>query len=209
VALTGKDTVQGRIALGGELTGVAAAGDALLRSLNGTARLSGSDGILMGINVDRSICQARAVVARARGRDAEECDPSPDTRFSTARLSGPIAAGVWRTDELMIEQVRFRPGRIYRITGAGTLDLAGGEIDYRLKAASVRRGTDGAAAEDVRETPVPLRVRGRPGAFEVQPELKDALRDEAVRRLQEKLGPKPAGERESSGKTMLRGLLGR
>jgi AsmA protein len=209
VALTGKDTVQGRIALGGELTGVAAAGDALLRSLNGTARLSGSDGVLKGINADRSICQARAVIARTGGKDAEECDPSPDTRFSTARMSGPIAAGVWRNDELTVEQVRFRPGRFYRITGTGTLDLAGGEIDYRLKAASVRRGADGAAEDDVREAPVPLRVRGRAGAFKVEPELKDALRDEAVRRLQEKLGPKPDGERESSGKTMLRGLFGR
>lgn len=208
-ALTGKDTLHGRIALDSEVTGVAAAGDALLRSLNGTARLSGSDGVLKGINADRSICQARAAIATARGKDAEECDPSPDTRFSTARLSGPIVAGVWRTDELVVEQVRYRPGRFYRITGTGTLDLAAGEIDYRLKAASVRRGADGAAEADVRETPVALRVRGRPGAFNVQPDLKDALRDEAVRRLQEKLGPKPEGERESSGKTMLRGLFGR
>ena len=192
-ALTGKDALQGRIALGGELTGVAATGDALLRSLNGTARLSGSDGVLKGINADRSICQARAVLARARGKDAEECDPSPDTRFSALRMSGPIAAGVWRSDDLMLEQVRYRPGRFYRITGAGTLDLASSEIDYRLKAASVRRDADGAAQEDAREAPVPLRVRGRPGAFKVQPELKDALRDEAVRRLQEKLGPKPDG----------------
>lgn len=207
--LTGKDALQGRIALGAELTGVAAAGDALLRSLNGTARLSGSDGVLKGINADRSICQARAVIARTRAKDAEECDPSPDTRFSALRMSGPLVAGVWRSDDLMLEQVRFRPGRFYRITGAGTLDLASGEIDYQLKAASLRRGADGAAQEDAREAPVPLRVRGRPGAFKVQPELKDALRDEAVRRLQEKLGPKPDGERESSGKTMLRGLFGR
>ncbi len=207
-ALTGQGTLHGRFTLGGEVTGVAAAGDALLRSLNGTLRLSGSDGVLKGINADRSICQARGVMASARGKDAEECDPSPDTRFSTLRMSGPIAAGVWRSDDLFLEQQRYRPGRFYRLTGAGTLDLPSGEIDYRLKAAAVRR--DGQqAADKVEEAPVPVRVRGRPGDFKVRAELAGSLRDEAVRRLQEKLGPSTDGERKSSGKTMLRGLFGR
>jgi hypothetical protein len=66
------------------------------------------------------------------------------------------------------------------------------------------------AQEDVRETPVPLRVRGRPGAFKVQPELKDALRDEALQRLQEKLGPAADEDGEDApAKRLLRGLFGR
>lgn len=209
-ALAGQDILHGRFTVGAEVSGVAATGDALLRSLNGTARVNATDGLLRGINPDRSICQARAALDIARGKDADACDPSPDARFSVLRMSGPIRAGVWRSDDLMVEQVRFRPGRFYRITGAGTLDLASSEIDYRLKAASVRRGADGVAQEDVRETPVPLRVRGRPGAFKVQPELKDALRDEALQRLQEKLGPaaEEDGE-EAPAKRLLRGLFGR
>ncbi|GAB4353984.1 MAG: AsmA family protein [Immundisolibacter sp.] len=209
-ALAGQDILHGRFTVGAEVTGVAATGDALLRSLNGTARLNGTDGVLKGINPDRSICQARAALDVARGKEADACDPSPDARFSVLRMSGPIKAGVWRSEDLMVEQVRFRPGRFYRITGTGTLDLASGEIDYRLKAASVRRGTDGAAQEDVRETPVPLRVRGRSGAFKVQPELKGALRDEALRRLQEKLGPAPEADgEEAPARQLLRGLFGR
>ena len=209
-ALADQDILHGRFTVGAEVTGVAATGDALLRSLNGTARLNGTDGVLKGINPDRSICQARAALDVARGKEADACDPSPDARFSVLRMSGPIKAGVWRSEDLMVEQVRFRPGRFYRITGTGTLDLASSEIDYRLKAASVRRGTDGAAEEDVRETPVPLRVRGRPGAFKVQPELKDALRDEALRRLQEKLGPAPEADgEEAPARQLLRGLFGR
>ena len=125
-------------------------------------------------------------------------------------MSGPIKAGVWRSDDLMVEQARSRAGRFYRITGAGTLDLASREIDYRLKAASVHRSADGTAEDDVRETPVPLRVRGQPGAFKVQPELKDALRDEALRRLQKKLGPAPEADgQEAPAKQLLRGLFGR
>ena len=210
LALADQDVLQGRFTAGVEVSGIAATGDALLRSLNGTARLNGTDGVLKGINPDRSICQARAAIDAARGREVEPCDPSPDARFSVLRMSGPIKAGVWRSEDLMVEQVRFRPDRFYRITGTGTLDLVSTEIDYRLRAASVRRGADGASQEDVREAPVPLRVRGRPGAFTVQPELKDVLRDEALRRLQEKLESTPDGDdEEAPAKQLLRGLFGR
>ena len=197
-ALTGKDTLHGRFAAEAEVSGIAATGEALLRSLNGTARVSGTDGVLKGINPDRSICLARAALDRARNKAADDCDPSADARFSVLRLGGPIAAGVWRSDDLMVEQARFRADRFYRLTGIGSLDLARGEVDYRLKAASVRRGPGDATPENVRETPVPLRVRGRPGAFKVQPELKEIVRDEALRRLQERLGPAADGVRRKA-----------
>ena len=209
-ALAGTESLEGRFAAKVDVSGVAATGDALLRSLNGTVQVNGADGVLKGINPDRSICVARAMLARARGKETADCDPSPDARFSVLRMAGPIRSGVWRSDDVMLEQVRLRPGRFYRITGAGSLDLASSEIDYRLKAASVRRDAAGGAEEDVREAPVPLRVHGRPGAFKVQPELKDALREEALRRLQEKLRPAPeGGGEEAPAKQLLRGLLGR
>lgn len=207
-ALTGRDTLQGRFTLAGEVTGAAATGEALLRSLRGTLRLSGSDGVLKGFNADRSICQARALMARARAKDAADCDPSPDTQFSALRMSGPVTAGVWRSDDLFLEQQRYRPGRFYRLTGAGALDLASGEVDYRLKAAALRRGAK-AADQEIREALVPLRVRGRAGAWRLKPELGDAMRDEAPRKLQEKLAPDADEGRESRSKTLLRGLFGR
>lgn len=207
-ALTGRDAVQGRFTLAGEMTGAAATGDALLRSLNGTLRLNGSDGVLKGINADRSICQARALLARARDKDATDCDPSPDTRFSALRMGGPVAAGVWRSNDLFLEQQRYRPGRFYRLTGAGTLDLVTGAADYRLQAAAVRRGGE-AADPEIREARVPVRVRGRPGEWQLKPELGDGMRDEVLRKLQDKLGPDANDGRESRGKALLRGLFGR
>jgi hypothetical protein len=190
------------------MTGAAATGEALLRSLNGTLRLNGSDGVLKGINADRSICQARALIAKARDKEATDCDPSPDTRFSALRMGGPLAAGVWRSDDLFLEQQRYRPGRFYRLTGAGTLDLATGTADYRLQATAVRRG--GAAADpEIRDAMVPVRVCGRPGEWHLKPELNDRMRDEALRKLQEKLGPGDNDGRESAGKDLLRGLFGR
>ncbi|WP_448505413.1 AsmA family protein [Immundisolibacter sp.] len=207
-ALTGRDAVQGRFTVAGEMTGAAATGEALLRSLNGTLRLNGSDGVLKGINADRSICQARALIAKARDKEATDCDPSPDTRFSALRMGGPLAAGVWRSDDLFLEQQRYRPGRFYRLTGAGTLDLATGKADYLLKATAVRRGGE-AADPEIRESLVPVRVRGQPGEWHLKPEPGDRMRDEALRKLQDKLGPDGNNGRESRGKSLLRGLLGR
>lgn len=207
-AVTGRDAVQGRFTVAGEMTGAAATGEALLRSLNGTLRLSGSDGVLKGINADRTICQGRALIARARDKNPADCDPSPDTHFSALRMGGPLTAGVWRSDDLFLEQQRYRPGRFYRLTGAGTLDLATGKTDYLLKATAVRRGGE-AADPEIRETLVPVRVRGRPGEWHLKPELDDGVRDEALRKLQDKLGPGGNDGRESRGKSLLRGLFGR
>ena len=123
-------------------------------------------------------------------------------------MGGPVKAGVWRSDDLFLEQQRYQPGRFYRLAGAGTLDLASGKVDYRLKATAVRRG--GATADpEVREALVPLRVRGRPGQWQVKPELGDVMRDQALHRLQDKLGSDERDGRKSPGKELLRGLFGR
>jgi hypothetical protein len=195
-ALTGQDTARGRFAVDVDVRGVAAAGDALLRSLNGTARVEGTDGVLKGVNVDRSVCLARAALDRARGKEAEPCDPSPDMRFPVLRMSGPIRAGMWRSNDLLLEQERFRGGRFY-----------GGDIDYRLRAATVRRSSDGTTKADVRETPVPLRISGRPGSFKVRPEVQGVLRENIMRRLEGK--PGSAGDGLPKPVDLRRGIKGR
>lgn len=170
-ALTGRETLRGRLALACEATAAVASGAALLRSLQGTARLDLHDGVLEGINVDRAICLARG--AGGRGKSAEACDASADTRIAALHMTGPISDGVWRSDELILEQQRRQAGHVYRLTGAGTLDLPSGALDYRLTAAAVRR--DGATAV-AQEAPLLVRVQGRPGEVRVWPQLGEAAR---------------------------------
>ena len=169
-ALTGRETLRGRLTLAGEATAAVASGSALLRSLRGTARLDLRDGVLEGVNVDRAICEARA--AGGRGRPAEDCDASADTRIAALHLSGPIRDGVWRSEDLLLEQPRRQAGEFYRLTGAGTLDLPTGTLDYRLTAAAMRR--DGATAV-VSEAPLQVRVQGRLGEVGVWPQLGQAV----------------------------------
>ena len=170
-ALTGRETLQGRLTLASEATAAVASGAALLRSLRGTARLGLRDGVLEGVNVDRAICEARA--AGGRGKPGEACDASADTRISALHMSGPISDGVWRSENLFLEQQRRQAGHFYRLTGAGTLDLPTGTLDYRLTAAAVRR--DGATAV-AQEAPLQVRVQGRPGEVGLWPQLGQAVR---------------------------------
>lgn len=146
-ALSRHETVDGRLSLAGNLNGRVAGGEALLRSLNGRLRATVGPGALRGINPDRSLCQSRSAGGRAAG---DGCDPSPDARFSMLRLGGRVAHGIWRSSDVLLVQQRRQSSAIYRLFGGGTLDIASGEIDYRLNA---------------REAAGTLRVRGRDGEY--------------------------------------------
>jgi AsmA protein len=149
-ALSRHETVDGRLSLVGDLNGSVAGGEALLRSLNGRLRATVGPGALKGINPDRSLCLARSAGGSAAG---DGCDPSPDARFSMLRLGGRVAHGIWRSGDVLLEQQRRQSAAIYRVSGGGTLDLATGEIDYRLYA----RGEAGT-----------LHVRGRDGEYSTE-----------------------------------------
>lgn len=146
-ALSHHETVDGPLSLSGDLNGRVAGGEALLRSLNGRLRATVGPGALKGINPDRSLCQARSAGGSTAG---DGCDPSPDARFSMLRLGGRVAHGIWRSGDVLLVQQRRQSAAIYRLSGGGTLDLATGEIDYRLRA---------------RETVGTLHVRGRDGEY--------------------------------------------
>jgi AsmA protein len=155
-ALSRHETVDGRLKMSGNLSGSVAGGEALLRSLNGRLRVAMGAGALRGINPDRSLCRERAAGDRA----ADGCDPSPDARVSMLRLGGYVAHGVWRSGDVLLVQQRRQPGSIYRLFGGGTLDLATGEIDYRLRARETAgslhlHGRDGDYAADVEDRSTP------------------------------------------------------
>ena len=158
-AATGHDTLQGRLSADGELKGAAVGGDALLRSLRGTLQASVADGTLKDVNVDRGICLAqRAVLAGATAHPAG-CDEGADTGWSMLRLGGAVTRGVWRSVDVSLEIPAGHTNPAYRLTGAGTLDLPTGAIDYRLR-----------TAESTGRLPVSVRLQGMPGDWAVRSE---------------------------------------
>jgi AsmA protein len=155
VATTGRDTLQGRLSVDGDLKGAAVGGTALLRSLRGTLKASVSDGTLKGVGVDRAICIARQ--GAAAGTDA--CAAGTDTHWSMLRSGGEVMQGLWRSDDVSVDMVPGETGTAYRLTGTGTFDLPTGVIDYRLRGAESRG-----------RAPVSVRVQGAPGDWSVSAE---------------------------------------
>lgn len=150
-ATTGRAPLHGRLSAAGELTGVAAGGDALLRSLRGTLQATVHDGALKGIAIERQLCLAQTA--------GKPCDRSPDARFSALRASGAVNRGVWRSGDVRLDLLPAPSGRPERLTGTGTLDLPTGAIDSRLRTAGAGAGT-----------PLSVRVRGVPGDYSVRAE---------------------------------------
>ena len=155
-ATTGSDALHVRLSADGELAGAAVAGDALLRSLRGTLQASVGDGTLKGVNVDRGVCLAQRGASQGAATTADACDEGADTRWSMLRLGGAVTRGVWRSGDVSLETVTGQ-GRAHRLTGAGTLDLPTGAIDYRLRSAETRG-----------RAPVSVQVQGVPGDWSVR-----------------------------------------
>lgn len=187
--------------------------DQVLKTLAGNARFDVRDGTLKDVNIDRAICQARAAADRARGKETEECDPSPDSRFETLRASAVITDGVLRNDDLVAVQPRYRSGEFYRITGKGKVNLPRQEVDYDLRAVRTRSKDAGAPTEE-KGRAIPVRVAGTFGDLSVRPDVRALAESEVKEQLKDRVGDKleekeDDSELERQGKELLRGILGR
>lgn len=203
---TDLDMISGVARIDSSLTTAGATSDDLLRALDGKLGFEVTDGLLKNINVDRSVCQARAGVSALQGKEAEACDASPDTRFTAMRATAVINKGVLRNDDLFIEQLRKGDNKFLHITGAGTVDLPGSRIDYRVKAGKVEKQPDGTMKP--RGTAIPVRITGTFEEIKVLPDVAEAAKAEVKKKVQnkllEKLAPK---EDDSPGEALKKQLL--
>ncbi|MEC9340542.1 MAG: AsmA family protein [Pseudomonadota bacterium] len=205
------DRVTGVADVSADLTASGTTSDELMAALDGDLRFAVSDGLLRGINVDRAICQARGAARQLQGKEVETCDPEQDTRFNIFQATATVNDGVARNDDLLIEQQRYEPDKVLRITGAGSVDLPKQTVDYRVEAARMERTQEGSLS--TRGTPIPVRVTGTFENIKVMPDLSGLVKEEAKSKLQEKLGEKLKDEEGDSDsdrlkKELLRGLFG-
>lgn len=205
------DRITGVADVSADLATSGATSDELMAALNGDLRFAVSDGLLRGINVDRAICQARGAARQLQGKEVETCDPEQDTQFNIFQATATVNNGVARNDDLLIEQQRYEPDKVLRITGAGSVDLPKQAVDYRVEAARMERTQEGSLS--TRGTPIPVRVTGSFENIKVMPDLSGLVKEEAKSKLQDKLGEKLKDEEGDSDsdrlkKELLRGLFG-
>lgn len=194
-----KDLLEGTGRVTADLNTTGATLGALRSNLAGSAALQLRDGAIKGINLARTLRQAKAALsmkqdAVTQARNTEKTD------FSELTATARIANGVAQSNDLDVKSPFLRIG------GAGRFDIGHGRIDYTARATVVAAaaGQDAGELAALRGVTVPVLLSGPFEAIDwriqwsgvaaaaVETQLKDALAQKLGGALGAKLGSAPA-----------------
>ena len=183
----------GRVTMDVESTGRSV--NALKSTLQGQMALQLRDGAIKGINLAKSLRQAKAAIGLQQD-EVQKASETEKTDFSEMSASFQIADGVARNKDLAVKSPFLRLG------GEGTIDIGQGRIDYLARATvtGTAKGQDGADLAALKGLQVPVRLTGPFAALDWKIEwssvvagaVTQGLKNEVRNRLEEKLGLKPA-----------------
>src|SRR5690606_30886744 len=127
----------------------------LTSSLNGSAALVLRDGAVRGINLAKSLREARARLTGG-GDELQKSRQTEETDFTEMSASFQIAQGVARNDDLSAKSPFLRLG------GQGTVDLTKRRVDYTVKATvtATQEGQGGADLTALKGLTIPVVLSG-------------------------------------------------
>jgi AsmA protein len=150
-----KDLLEGTGQIALDVTAGGNSAAAMTQSLAGSANLSLHNGAVKGINLAKSVRQAKAMISGKQ--DAViGANKAEQTDFSEMTATFKIANGVARNDDLSAKSPYLRAA------GAGTIDLVQSRIDYLAKVTIVNtsQGQEGKELADLNGLTVPVRLTG-------------------------------------------------
>lgn len=182
--------------------------------LKGTAALQVRDGAIKGINLAKSLRQARSALSTKQ--DAEQkAVQTEKTDFSELAASFQVADGVARSRDLDMKSPFLRLG------GEGAIDVGRGRIDYLARATvtGTSKGQDGAELEALKGLTVPVRLAGPFEAMDWKIEWSAVAGGLLQKKLEDKIGEKLGLKQAAPGasqpksqdkvKETLKGLFGK
>lgn len=202
-----KDLLEGRGNVSLDLVTAGGTVGALKKALDGSASLKLRDGAIRGINLAKSLREAKAALGGGAAA-AQKANATEKTDFSEMSASFRIKEGVARNDDLAASSP------FLRLAGAGTIDLPKSSLDYLAKVtlAATSKGQDGKAAADLRGVTVPVRLYGPFASLDYKVEFGDLVKDAARAKVEEqtqKLQEKAKEKVRQQVGDKLKGLLGR
>ncbi len=219
--VAGKDLLEGTGRVSADVTTSGATLGALRSNLAGAAALQLRDGAVKGVNLARTLRQAKAALSMKQDA-VTKASAAEKTDFSELTASARIEGGVARSDDLDLKSPFLRIG------GTGNFDIGAGRIDYTARAtvAPTSTGQDGAELAALRSVTVPVRLSGPFEAIDWNIQWSGvaaaALENKLKDKLAEKLGmtkpgeseaaasaPLPAKRTEDKIKDRLKGLFGK
>ena len=188
--VAGKDILEGTGRVHADLNTVGTTVGALRSALAGTVSLQVRDGAVKGINLARTLRQAKAALAM-KSDAVSQASASEKTDFSELSASAKVANGVATSDDLDVKSPFLRIG------GAGRFDVGRGTIDYTARATVIGSptGQDGADLAALKGLTVPVQLSGPFDAIGWKIQWSGvaakALENQLKDRLSERLGLKP------------------
>ena len=201
-----KDRLEGK---GNVALDVDAAGktvNALKSALAGSAKVNLRDGAIKGVDIGAILNKARSALG---SQQAQAADGSKErTDFSELNATFAIKNGVARNDDLDVKAPLFRVG------GAGEIDVAKSAINYVVKAALVATttGQGGKERDDLSGLTVPVKLSGPLDAMKYEVDYRAVAGDLAKSKVggqAKEAIEKNRGKIEDQVKDRLKGLLGR
>jgi AsmA protein len=179
------------------------------RSLSGTAKVNLRDGAIKGINLSEIIQKGRNLLSsgsRSAAEGESANDKSRQTDFTELNASFAIKNGVAHNEDLDAKAPLFRLG------GAGDIDIPGSRLNYVAKAALVAttKGQGGAERDQVAGLTVPVKLSGPFDDLKYEVDYRAmagaAAKSEVTEKIKDRLGDKLKDEKV---RDKLKGLLGR
>ena len=206
---TDKDLLEGRGNIALDVSSSGGTVESIKKALGGSARLNLRDGAIKGFNLTEVVRKARNTFGRGEGGESTEtADKAQRTDFTELNATFAIKNGVAHNEDLDVK------APLFRITGAGDIDIAASSIDYVTKATVVPtvKGQGGADLEQLAGVTVPVRLVGPFDALKYQVDYRSAAANIAKTRAGDKVKERVQGQREKLEERLggrLKGLLGR
>jgi AsmA protein len=187
---------------------VAAAGktvNALKSALAGSAKVNLRDGAIKGVNIGELLRKARSALG---SQSAQAADAKDKTDFSELSASFAIKNGVAHNDDLELKAPLFRIG------GAGDIDIAKSSINYVAKAAVVAttQGQGGKDLEQLSGLTVPVHLSGPFDSMKYEVDYRAVAGDLAKSKVGERAKEAIEKNKDKIGdqvRDRLKGLMGR
>ena len=227
--LANKDTLEGKGTVSVDVRTQGATVSALKRALHGSAAVNLRDGAIKGIDIARTLNDAKAKLGSLKGQQTQAADNSKKTEFS--ELSGTFAInnGVAHNSDLSLKSPLLRVG------GEGDINIGADTLNYLVMASVVGTltGQDGRGLNELKGVTVPVRATGplvSPSfAIDFNSLLTDSVKQKAEDMVKSKIeeglfGKKPASvdapaatpgaaapapSNRDAAKDVLRGIFGR
>lgn len=201
--LADKDLVEGRGNVALDVTSRGDSVTAMKKALGGTASVNLRDGAIKGINLAQTLRDLKGKLG-AKQDATQQAKAGDKTDFSELSASLKIASGVAHNEDLAMKSP------FLRLSGAGDIDIGGGQMNYVAKASVVASSTGqgGQGLDQLKGLTVPVRVTGPFEKLSYTLELGSLIEDAAKAKVEEKKEEIKA-KAEDKVKDKLKGLFGR